>query len=86
MTPETVFVTLAMFQAIRNATSLFIPFAIAFMMEARVSVTRVKVSKYVFMIHVLLNQRVLKGISLAPCRQCRLCSDSVKATADLRHG
>ena len=76
MTPETVFVTLAMFQAIRNATSLFIPFAIAFMMEARVSVTRVKVSKYVFMIHVLLNQRVLKGISLAPCRQCRLCSDS----------
>ena len=44
MTAEMIYVTQALYLAIRNATTLFIPFALAFMMEAKVSLTRFKVS------------------------------------------
>ena len=43
MSPDRVFMTLALYQAIRLSTTLFMPFAITFSMEVKVTVTRLEV-------------------------------------------
>ena len=56
MTPEMIYVTLGLYHAIRNATALFLPFAMAFMMEASVSLTRLKVSNQ----NIVYCEKILK--------------------------
>ena len=43
MLPDLVFITIGLFQAVRLATTLFIPFAITFSMETRVTIKRAEV-------------------------------------------
>ena len=56
MTPEMMYVTQTLYLAIRNATVLFLPFALAFMMEANVSLERFKVSCNLFILGAELLQ------------------------------
>lgn len=44
MSTEIVFVTLALYQAVRLSTTLFMPFAITFSMETKVTLKRIEVS------------------------------------------
>lgn len=44
MSPVIVFMTLALYQAVRLSTTLFVPFAITFMMETKVTLDRAQVS------------------------------------------
>ena len=44
MSTDTVFVTLALYQAVRLATTLFVPFAITFISETKVTTKRLEVS------------------------------------------
>ena len=44
MSAETVFVTIGLYHATRLATTLFMPFALTFMMETKVTLDRIQVS------------------------------------------
>ena len=67
MTPEMMYVTQTLYLAIRNATVLFLPFALAFMMEANVSLERFKVSYNLFIFEAELLQTYTSY-----CPSCRI--------------
>lgn len=48
LTAEKVFVTISLYQAVRLSTTLFIPFAIQFISETRVTIKRLEVSSCTF--------------------------------------
>lgn len=48
LTAEKVFVTISLYQAVRLSTTLFIPFAIQFISETRVTIKRLEVSSCIF--------------------------------------
>ena len=47
MSAVKVFVTIGLYHATRLSTTLFMPFAITFMMETKVTLARIQVSTYV---------------------------------------
>ena len=59
MSTVKVFVTIGLYQATRLSTTLFMPFAITFMMETKVTLDRIQVSTCVDLCSVFMNKRVI---------------------------